>query len=193
MSPQTQWRTFTYAYPWEAQTLHSHISYKSWIKTVIKPASPHIFNSLLNFLMGSESLTSVGWCLQPIRQLADGCKCWFGNDSKRNNFKNCITACLGFIMNAFFVINHGPLTARPCPLLCRVLWAERNPSPTKYLHWTLPALVPDEEMMQYFLVKSILSHRRVQLLQQMSQQTTAKYDYCSEVRALPSLVLNIKD
>lgn len=81
--------------------------------------------------MGSESLTSVGWCLQPIRQLADGCKCWFRNDSKRNNFKNCITTCFRFITNTFFVVNHGSLTARPCPLLCRVLWAERNTSPTE--------------------------------------------------------------
>lgn len=115
MSPHTlcckHRRTFPYAYPWHAQTLHSHISCKSWRKTVIKPASPHIFNILLNFLMGSELLTSVGRCLQPIRQLADGCKCWFRNDSKRNNFKNCFW----FIMNTFFVVNHGSLTAHPCP------------------------------------------------------------------------------
>lgn len=52
------------------------------------------------------------------------------------------------------------------------------------------------QLMQYFLVNPFdpISKKGLQLLQQMSQQTAAKYDYCSsEVSALPSLVLNIKD
>lgn len=51
------------------------------------------------------------------------------------------------------------------------------------------------EMMQEFQVNLFhpISKKGPQLNQPMSQHTMAKYDYCtSEVRALPSLVLNIK-
>lgn len=47
-----------------------------------------------------------------------------------------------------------------------------------------------------FICQSIFSSwKRInQLLQQMTQHTAAEYDNCSsEVRALPGLVLNIKD
>lgn len=72
-------------------------------------------------------------------------------------------------------------------------------SSIKYWKWTFHAPCADEGNSPndgVFPGLSIPSRleKGLQLLQQMSQHATAKYDYCSsEVTALPSLVLNIKN